>query len=67
MDWRQTKISLRYNKIRQIMENPINEDIKQAEDTSYDEVNPVTWIFTIILVSTAMLLIYIDRTYYRFL
>ena len=49
------------------MANPIDEDIKQSEDTSYDEVNPVTWIFTIILVSTTMLMIYIDRAYYRFL
>ena len=49
------------------MADPINKDIKQAEDTSYDEVNPVTWIFTIILVSTTMLMIYIDRAYYRFL
>ena len=49
------------------MEKPINESIKEDNDTSYYEVNPVTWIFTIILVSTAMLLIYIDRAYYRFL
>ena len=49
------------------MEKPISENIEEAKDTSYYEVNPVTWIFTIILVSTAMLLIYIDRAYYRFL
>ena len=49
------------------MEKPINESIKEAKDTSYYEVNPVAWIFTIILVSTAMLLIYIDRAYYHFL
>ena len=49
------------------MEEQINKNIEEAKDTSYYEVNPVTWIFTIILVSTAMLLIYIDRAYYQFL
>ena len=49
------------------MEEPINGNIEEIKDTSYREINPVTWIFTIILVSTAMLLIYIDRAYYRFL
>ena len=49
------------------MEKPIDERIEEDKDTSDYEVNPVTWIFTIILVSTAMLLIYIDRAYYRFL
>ena len=49
------------------MEEPINGNTKEGKDTSHYEVNPVTWIFTIILVSTSMLLIYIDRAYYRFL
>ena len=49
------------------MEEPIDKNTEATKDTSSDEVNPVTWIFTIILVSTAMLLIYIDRAYYRFL
>ncbi len=49
------------------MEEPISDNIKGAKDLSHYDVNPVAWIFTIILVSTAMLLVYIERAYYHFL
>lgn len=49
------------------MEEQIDEKSKEVEDSSYNEVNPAAWIFTIILASTALLLIYIDRAYYQFL
>ena len=49
------------------MEKSLDKSMERNKNIPDYDVNPVAWIFTIILVSTAILLIYIDRAYYHFL